>query len=421
MTGTLTLRVLIVDDIPESRDNLERLLTFEPDFRVIGKATRGEEGIELALRLQPHVVLLDQTLPDRDGLEVAEAITTRAPGIGVILLGLDQDPEMLRRAMLAGAREYLTKPFSYEELVGAVRRVGRLANPLVSAPNGVVLQTGDDGVGAVSQGMPLGDVIAVLGSKGGIGRTFIATNLAILLNHRRDREVVLVDADLMRGDVAVMLNLSPQRSWADIARLPEDIVDSEVLRESLTRHASGVRVLLAPGSPEEAELIQPARIQHTLDGLRRSSDVIVVDTPGGFDDVTLACADMATTLLWVLSLEMTAIKDTKLFLELCGRLGYKEKRILLVLNRFNPSSGLTPDEVEESLRVSMPIRIPDDPIAVVRSVNEGTPLAWSDRQHRIVLELQKLVRKLEQEGSEAPAAAPRRRFALPRLRGGTPK
>ncbi len=411
------LRVLIVDDIAESRDNIERLLHFEPDVRVVGKATCGEEGIELALQLQPHVVLVDQTLPDRDGLDVAAAITARAPGIGVILLGLDQDQEMLRRAMLAGAREYLTKPFGYEELVEAVRRVGRLANPHVGTMNGSVPQQRVE----VSTGIPVverrGEVIAVLGSKGGIGRTFIATNLAVLLAQQGEREVVLVDADLMRGDVAVLLNLAPHRSWADVARLPLGGADSDVLRGLLTRHASGIRVLLAPGSLEEAERIEASTVAEVLMELRRLADYVVVDTPGGYDDVTLACADAANILVWVLSLEMTAIKDTKQFLELAGRLGYQEKRSIFVLNHVGAAAGLQPSEVEETLRVSIPIRLPSDPAAVLRSINEGTPLAWTQRHHRIVGELERLVRSLEHV-EEAANAAPsrRRRFSLLRLR-----
>jgi len=420
VTGTPVLRILIVDDIPESRDNIERLLNFEPDFRVVGKAARGEEGIEQALRLQPHVVLVDQTLPDRDGVEVAAAITARAPGIGVIVLGLDQDPDMLRRAMLAGAREYLTKPFAYEELVDAVRRVGRLANPH-AATFGVAFSP--PRIEMPSSPLPLGrngELVAVLGSKGGVGRTFIATNLAVLLQQRFGLEVVLVDADLLRGDVAVLLNLSPQRSWTDVARVPAGMVDAEIVRELLTRHASGVRVLLAPGSLEEAERIQPSRVPEVLQELRRVADFVIVDTRGGYDEYTLACADSATTLLWVLTLEMTAIKDTRIFLELSSRLGYQDKRTLFLVNQVNAGSGLTPDEVEETLRIALPVRIPFDPSAVIRSINEGTPLAWNNRQHRIVTEIERLAQLL-QEDQEASAREParRRRFGFPKLRNGS--
>jgi len=418
--GNTTIRILVVDDVPESRDNIERLLNFEPDFRVVGKAARGAEGIEQALRLQPHVVLLDQTLPDRDGLEVAAAITARAPGIGVILLGLDADPAMLRRAMAAGAREYLTKPFNYEELVEAVRRVGRLANPHIAAANGAVPTHHAVAMSSPPSPGRSGEVVTVLGSKGGIGRTFLATNLAIVLRSRLEREVVLVDADLMRGDVAVLLNLTPQRTWTDVARLPVGMADSEVIRDLLTRHVSGIRVLLAPASLEEAEHIQVARVQETLQELRRIADFVVVDTRGGYDDITLACADVATTLVWVLSLEMTAIKDTKLFLDLATRLGYQEKRQFFVLNHVSPASGLTPDEVEETLRVPIPVRIPSDPTAVMRSINEGSPLAWNSRQHRIVAELERLAQLMAEDREELPQEPiRRRRFALPRFRNGT--
>nr|WP_286207495.1 response regulator [Thermomicrobium sp. CFH 73360] len=405
---------MIVDDVQESRDNIERLLSFEPDFRVVGKAARGEEGIELALRLQPHVVLLDQTLPDLDGFEVAAAITARAPGIGVIFLALDPDPDMLRRAMLAGAREYLTKPFRYEEFVEAVRRVGRLANPGVAVsvpmhspfpPERSVRETaGRDG-----------RVIAVLGAKGGVGRTFLATNLAIALRRRSGVEVTLVDCDLMRGDVGVLLNLNPQRSWVDLARTSE-ILDGELVEEVLTRHASQVRVLLAPAYPDEAEQITADRVREALLELRSRSDFVIVDTAGGYEEVTLACADISDILVWVFTLEMTSIKDTRLFIEFRDRLGYKSKRLILVLNQVNHVAGLSPDDVEQSLRFPVGIRIPFDPAAVIRSINEGTPLAWEQPQHRVVAEIDRLADLLleTKEANEQPATTRRRRF-LPRF------
>lgn len=414
MSSAPIIRVLIVDDVQESRDNIERLLSFEPDFRVVGKAARGEEGIELALRLQPHVVLLDQTLPDLDGFEVAAAITARAPGIGVIFLALDPDPDMLRRAMLAGAREYLTKPFSYEEFVEAVRRVGRLANPGVAVsvpihsplpPERSVRETaGRDG-----------RVIAVLGAKGGVGRTFLATNLAIALRRRSGVEVTLVDCDLMRGDVGVLLNLNPQRSWVDLARTSE-ILDGELVEEVLTRHASQVRVLLAPAYPDEAEQITADRVREALMELRSRSDFVIVDTAGGYEEVTLACADISDILVWVFTLEMTAIKDTRLFIEFLDRLGYKSKRLILVLNQVSHVAGLSPDDVEQSLRFPVRIRIPFDPAAVIRSINEGTPLAWEQPQHRVVAEIDRLADLLleTKEANEQPATTRRRRF-LPRF------
>ncbi len=420
MTTRDEIRIVIVDDVLESRENLERLLSFEPDLRVVGKASRAEEGIELALRLQPHVVLLDQTLPDLDGLEASAAITTRAPGIGVILLGIDNDPETLRRAMHVGAREYLPKPFGYEELVTAVRRVARLANPVFSPPARLP---------DVSFGMPAApaapvfdgvtrpaQVIAVLGSKGGVGRTFLAANLAVTWRRLFERDVVLVDAHLSRGDVGVVLNLPAQRSWADVTRV-RGTIDQEFLQELLTRHASRIRVLLAPGHPEEAEQIRAEHVQQVLSELRNSSDIVVIDTPGGYDDITLACADAATVILWVLTLEMTAIKETKIFLEIAERLGYRQKRIILILNRASDPVGLDPDEVERSLRTPIPIRIPSDAATVLRSINEGSPLAWTMRQHRIVSELERLVHLIETEEAEAiESPMPRRRrVPLPRL------
>ncbi|MCS7246518.1 MAG: response regulator [Thermomicrobium sp.] len=409
------IRVLIVDDVQESRDNIERLLSLEPDFRVVGKAARGEEAIELALRLQPHVVLLDQTLPDLDGFDVAAAITARAPGVGVILLALDLDPDMLRRAMLAGAREYLTKPFAYEELVDAIRRVGCRANPTVATVPPALTAMPISEANGHAGGVRGGQIVTVLGAKGGVGRTFLATNLAIALRRSSEGEVVLVDADLMRGDVSVLLNLTPQRSWTDLTR-SAGAPDVDLIEDVLTRHASKIRVLLAPSSPEEAEHVTPELVREALARLRDRHAFVIVDTAGGYDEITLACADAADSLIWVLTLEMTAIKDAKLFFGLAERLGYQSKRVILVGNQVNPAHGLSPEDVEESLRLKIPVRVPFDPGSVVRSINEGTPLAWSQPQHRVVGEMMRLAALLTNPAESNHDAGRRRRLLpFPRL------
>lgn len=424
MTNSGILGVVIIDDIPESRENLERLLHFEPDLRVLGKAARAEDGIELVLKLHPHVVLLDLTLPDRDGLEAATAITARAPGVGVIVLGVDQDPDILRRAMLAGAREYLAKPFGYDELIEAVRRVGRLANPQATATGwnagGTIVSTSPGSVA----GSPIGEngvrgaqVIAILGSKGGVGRTFVASNLAISWRRLTGEDVILIDGDLVHPDVGVFLNLAPHRSWGDLGRVRGPI-ERDYLENLLTRHVSEVRVLLGPERPEEAVQIGAEQVQRVLEELRSCAQCLVVDTRGGYDDITLACADAATVLIWVLTLEMSAIRDTKLFLELAERLGYSRKRIVLVLNKVMDTLGLTPEELEHSLRTPIPVRIPADFVAVTRSINEGSPLAWTARQHRIVNEITRLVELLRQDGEGKSLLPSVKRRRLPLLRPG---
>lgn len=404
MTSSTPIRVLIVDDVPESRDNLERLLRFEPDIQVVGKAARGREGIDMAVRLRPSVILMDMTLPDMDGIQATLEITAQAPGSAVIMLSVQSDPELLRQAMLAGAREFLVKPFRFEELIEAVRRVAQLARPVttVAAPAPVqgspIGETGRSGHEAV--------VIAVLGTKGGVGRTFLATNLAIALRQETGKRVAVVDMDLTFGDVAVAMNVARAKTWADVAQVGGSL-DAEVLREILATHASGVDLLLAPFRPQEAELVTTEHYQTTLRYLRGMTDYIVVDTRPGFDELMLAVMDSADYLLYLLTMEMTAIKDARQFLEVVELLGYMDKRVLLALNRLNTYSGIPVADIEENLKQELVARIPEDGPAVLRSINEGTPLIQIQPDHRICAEIQRLASILAGEGEAVAAEAPK--------------
>src|SRR5438094_2955155 len=118
-----TIRVLIVDDIPETRDHLTKLLGFEADIEVIGAASSGGEALDLATRLQPDVVLMDINMPDMDGISATERLSSQVPTASVVMMSVQGEADYLRRSMLAGAREFLVKPFSSDELTASIRQV----------------------------------------------------------------------------------------------------------------------------------------------------------------------------------------------------------------------------------------------------------------------------------------------------------
>ncbi|MBX6342010.1 MAG: response regulator, partial [Thermomicrobiaceae bacterium] len=307
MSQGSTIRVLIVDDVAESRDNVEKLLRFEPDIQVVGKAARGQEGIDLAARLQPDIILMDINMPDMDGITATMEIMATVPSTAVIMMSVQNEPDMLRRAMLAGAREFLAKPFSLDELITAVRRVSAIAprTPVVvpgasgATPNGT---THPDGSKAT--------IIGVVSTKGGVGRSFIAANLATAIKRQTGKQVALVDADLHFGDIGVLMNVADGKTVADIVPQARSL-DRDLMDDVLVTHASGVRLLLAPPTPQEAETVTAEHVRSALSLLSKMVDYIVVDTRPGFDDVMLSVMDAADHLLLVLTMEMTAIKDTK--------------------------------------------------------------------------------------------------------------
>src|SRR5512143_469954 len=200
MVDTEKIRVVIVDDIAETRENIRKLLQFEPDVEVVGVARTGREAIDISKDVKPDVLLMDINMPDMDGITATEIIRKTVPFTQIVILSIQNDPNYMRRAMLAGARDFLTKPPTIDELTSAIRRAGanareeRLKTPQVNIAQGSRLgsaQTlGYPGVG--------GKVITFYSPKGGSGCTTLATNLAVCLNNE-DTSVVLVDGNLQFG------------------------------------------------------------------------------------------------------------------------------------------------------------------------------------------------------------------------------
>src|SRR5690242_13071537 len=223
------IRVLIVDDIPETRDHLTKLLGFESDIDVVGAAASGREAIELATQLLPDVVLMDINMPDMDGISATERLSAEVPTAAVVMMSVQGEADYLRRSMLAGAREFLVKPFSSDELCSSIRQVysrerDKMARVMPAAP--VTSMVPHVPAGAREPGK----VITLFSPKGGVGRTTLAVNLAVALASEMGRSVALVDASLQFGDVGVLLNLNPKNKsivdvLGDVGNGDVDLID----------------------------------------------------------------------------------------------------------------------------------------------------------------------------------------------------
>ena len=376
-----SIRVVIVDDIPETREHLTKLLGFESDIEVVGTAASGSEALELSSRLAPNVVLMDINMPGMDGIATAEQLASRVPTAAIIMMSVQGEPDYLRRSMLAGAREFLVKPFSSDELVASIRKVhererGRLGR-IAEQPYG-----GDGRTAPAATRQP-GRVVAVFSPKGGVGRTTLAVNLAVAAAGELGKQVVLVDGSFQFGDVGVLLNLNPKnKSIADL--IPEmSAGDPESLEQVIVNHSSGVRVLLAPPSPEMAELITTNYLKRVLEKLREGHDVVVVDAWPWFHETTLGLLDLADTILTVMTLEITNIKNIRLFLELVQQLGYPPEKVKLVLNRADSTLGIRVADVEQSIGRKIDHTVVSDGRSVVYALNRGVPFVLSNRQAQV--------------------------------------
>jgi pilus assembly protein CpaE len=396
------IRVLIVDDIPETRDHLTKLLGFESDIDVVGSAASGVQALEMAGRLSPDVVLMDINMPDMDGITATEKLSAAVPEASVVLMSVQGEADYLRRSMLAGAREFLVKPFSSDELTASIRQVysreqEKLSRMAASMPVVSATEGGSGGSSAESGGEGDGRVVAVFSPKGGVGRTTIAVNLAVAAATELGRSVVLMDGSFQFGDVGVLLNLNPKnKSIADL--VPElEQGEPESLDTFVINHSSGVRVLLAPPSPEMAELITPSGVKRVIEALRRKHDLVIIDCTSWFNDTTLAILDVSDVVLTILSLEITSIKNMRLFLEVAEQLGYEQSKIKLVLNRADSTLGIRVADVENSIGRKVDHTIVSDGRSVVYALNRGVPFFLSNREAQVSQDILRLASVLSGE------------------------
>lgn len=389
------IRVLIVDDVSETRENVRKLLQFESDVDVVGVARTGKEAIQSSLEFDPDVVLMDINMPDMDGIAATEAIRAKQPAVQVVILSVQNDQNYMRRAMLVGARDFLTKPPMGDELISAIRRAGAMSQSersksVVAQPSAPTAGMSGASFGYTARGK----IITIYSPKGGAGCTTLAVNLAIALNND-DTRVALVDANLQFGDVAMFVNEQGKNTIADLTPRAEEL-DPEIVEEVMVKHAaSGLHILAAPSRPEYADKVTSGQLSKVLEYLKQMYAYVIVDTSAYLTENTLAVIDISDLIVLVTTQDIPSIKSCRLFLDLLQTMGVERERILFVMNRFDKRVNITPDRVAENLKQEVASVIPLDEQTVTKAVNRGIPFMLDARNQlagRGILSLAESVR-----------------------------
>ena len=345
---------------------------------MVGGARSGAEGIQLATETRPHIVLMDINMPDMDGITATEGVIEQVPFCHVVILSVQSEPDYMRRAMMAGAKDFIPKPPSGDELIKTIRFLGERAKKdeeraRVAFTSPSVPVPGRHG----GTGRLQGKILSVYSAKGGVGCTTLATNLAVGL-HTGETPVVMVDTNLQFGDVSVFLNLQVKNSIVDLASRAEEL-DRDYVEEILIAHQTGMRVLAAPPRPEMADEVHADQVRRLLQFLKSHYAYVVVDTHSTMDDVTLAVLESSDLILAVATPDIPAIKDSRLLFDLLGVLEIPKDRVFFVMNKMDRRTGITPEAVAENLRRPVDGEIPADERAFTSSINKGVPLMLGDK------------------------------------------
>ena len=392
----MAISVLVADSKEASRQETVRQLQRDRGLDVVSDARDGREAIELARSLRPAVILLDGSLGGLDVVSVVEELQTASPESGVIVLIESPDTEVVRRLMRAGAEDYLVKPASTEDILTAIRSVQQTVQKQRVALGPQAGETIDNG-----------NVIAVYSPQGGAGKSMLSANLGVAMARatgaRNNKgRVALLDLNLQFGDLDLMLNLSPENSIAGLAQKGQAGIDADLVEQFLTTHQdSGLRVLVAPSTPQYAESITVYTVEQVMDALRESYQYLIIDTPSQLQDTTLAALDAATTIVLLTTLDLLALNKTRTAMDMLRQL-YAPEKIWVVLNRSNSEVGISIQEVETTLGAPIRAQIPSDGRIVVSSINEGKPFVLSASDSVIAKRVNALAYEIL--GREAPSA-----------------
>jgi len=350
-----------------------RVLAVEPDARLRTRMTLELAGIASAPCVDfagleaelaaggPSVVVFGASLATDDGFAAAQRLQRDFPESGIVLLAEELTLPLLQSSLRAGIRDAVALGGGETTIRQAIERVG---SGLAADANRAA---------AEAESAAPGQVIVAFSTKGGVGKSVVASNLSVLLAGRDPDRVALVDADLQFGDVAVLLGIPPLNTTTD-ATAAAETADAELMEGLLARHeASTLRVLCAPVEPAAGDRITPEEMIAIVRQLRRMFDFVVIDMPPHFDDVVLALIEEADHVLLVASMDIPSIKNLKVGIQTLDLLSLAGSKLNLVLNRANAKVHLDIADVERALGVNAEYRIPSD-ISVPQAVNRGIPV-----------------------------------------------
>jgi pilus assembly protein CpaE len=401
----MAVRILVVDADPTVQRALGHALS-QAGYEVLASGD-GPEALRIVRSDKPALVLIAATLPGVDGYTVVSRLrmedgpSTHTPAI--VLLG-ETETEGRSKALRAGADDYLIKPFHPAELMARMRsllarykpdeqftpptsRTGRVIAPAASTP----------------QKREPARVILFYGAKGGVGTTTIAINSAIALHKELGLRVCLIDANLQFGDHRVFLDLGLERmSVVDLAQAP--VVDVDLIRQVLVKHESGIELLLAPPSPETAELVTSDHLPTFIGLLANDFDYIIIDVDQRLDEVNLRIMDAANTIYVVMTADLPCLKNVRLVLETIGHLGYSADKVKLILNRSNAFTGINIKNAESALKRHIDFQIMNEYRSAIGALNSGAPFMYTKSDSVLGKNVLDFVKGMEKDFAEHPIA-----------------
>lgn len=371
MASTDIIRTIIIDVDENARFALKSYLADIKYIEVVGDYDNFAEGYANILKDKPELILIDISNESDIAFEIIEKVTLQHRTGLIFVTANEADPDAILRAMRAGAREFLLKPIESEDINKAMEKTRNLLSS----------ETYEN-----SQGK----IITVFSNKGGLGKTTIATNLAINIANLTGKKVALVDLNLQLGDVTTFLDITPS---FDISYIVNNLsrIDESFLLSTLEKYKNtNLYVLADPPYLEQAEDITSEQISTILNLMKSTFAYIIIDTNSSFDSKTLCSLDYSDEILLISMVNLPCIRNAQRCLELFNRLDYNKDKIKLIINRYLHNEEITIEDVEDALDHPIQWKIPNNYFTVMQAINRGLPIMSVDSASNINQNLMEL-------------------------------
>lgn len=392
---TPTFRTIIVAD---HGSPLKGLLASSSATLVVGEFKRLSQAMQEGPSRRPDLVIADLPEdrtggPDGPPARMVEALARTFPEAAVFVTGPSVSADFVIEVIRAGAVEFLRRPVQEGDLASALEKLLRIRRPTLPAARP-------------------GRITSVFSTKGGLGVTTVATNLAVCLAERAPGRTILIDLDTRQSDVATFLNLRPTYSVVDALENP-DRLDASFLQGLVVRHASGLVVLPGPTRVERGQLVAE-QVKVMLEIIRSHYDHVMLDLRHDLDPGTITALEASDTILFLASLTVSALRSGAAGLAAFRHLGLNLQRVKAVIMREGTGEDVTLKHAHETLGVPIHWRTPSDYPTVVSAINNGEPVVTASPRSKIARNLRELAGGLfPKPGAARPAAG--RSAALTRL------
>lgn len=371
------MKVLIVAESEERRYELKNSLTSD-EIAIVSNIKTGAGVLDKVSSLMPEVVVMFSEENSFECLQIAERIYVNIPSCIVVLLLENPTMKIVDEAMQAGIRKVFTWPSVSGQLLDNIKLLNSLEKMRVS-------NSKHKKVNWESK------VITVFGTKGGIGKTTTSVNLAVSLA-RGGKKVALIDLDLQFGDVGVFLDIEPKDSIAELVQ-EKSSFEIDTIKSFMTLHSSGISVLTAPKSPEYADIITSEHIEKIINTIRPYFDYVIIDTPPSFNDATLTAIDNSNTILFIITLEISTLRNAKISSEVFNTLNQKDK-LKIIVNRDN-DSGISIKDAQKVLGCEVFSRVTSDWKTAISSLNKGVPIVLDSPRSEVAKQFAELAKKID--------------------------